>query len=661
MSRNRRIALICGIFVVILAIIATIVFFVVGNKNEDTDLIIKENVKVITEETDYKYLPIGVDENSITFKNDPKYREGDVIVAGIIEEAPDGFIRKIIGTRKENNTFIYETEYAVLTDVFEEAHIIRSFAVTKDGVYEIENPDDVNMTINFAMGNMGTSSSEYSIQPMVYKKQTTSHPRSVQLLDMDRDLLFKGEIEKELNDFISVSGEFGFDVWFEVKIDIENGNIEFGIANHTKTEGEVFIGYEDEGEVEYSKPIFEKKLPNFQFTIGYVPVVITNDLEVRLEASDQIEGSIGITVDLGSERISGFEYNSKTGKVCEINEREYLGDGLEWDTSAKASGEGNVGIYANLITKLYGSTGADLDVGMKGSIEGEVFLGSDSESDEKYYGALALKVGPKAKGSVVVSVPIVDKKLEESPLFVGELPLFFDKKWEKTPKTPPVSYNNTYITNRAREYMVTCPEFAFEYSDNWKISQEELDMNHEWNILENERGVTVNYYESNQGFDSQYYGGGYTMRYAKITKVADCEFKPGYITGTDSYYSLGKFVVAKLEEYAREDGLNGGGKYEVDGMVAYAIVPESYLGEVSFKGNGFWAALAWDYPSPIAMLVTSPDETFTAQEEQEIIHMLSTFRETGDYSVENTNSSSVLTFKYNGTGWGSMDNFTSKI
>lgn len=199
-----------------------------------------------------------------------------------------------------------------------------------------------------------------------------------------------------------------------------------------------------------------------------------------------------------------------------------------------------------------------------------------------------------------------------------------DEKEENIPAVETV-FNNSYVTNRSKAYMVTCPEFTFEYSDHWKVSKEELQAEYEWDVLENERGVEIHYYESNYGFPT-YDGGGYTLRCAKITKVADAAFKPGYVQARD-FSSLGNFVVVKLEEYAQMDGLSGE-ENDVDGIVVYAVVPESYLGEVSFKGSGFWGVLAWDYPSPRVMLVTSPDGSFTYEEEQEIIHILSTFRET---------------------------------
>lgn len=165
--------------------------------------------------------------------------------------------------------------------------------------------------------------------------------------------------------------------------------------------------------------------------IGPVPIVITNDFAATFDASAQIEGSIGTTLAVGAKRSVGFEYDSRTGKISEINEREYIGDGYKWETAVKASGEAKMGVYAHLITKLYGSTGADLAVGIMGSVEGELYAGINTDNDVECYGKLGIQIGPEAKGSLVVSIPIIDKELANSPLFTVTLPLWVDEKWEK--------------------------------------------------------------------------------------------------------------------------------------------------------------------------------------------------------------------------------------
>lgn len=99
----------------------------------DPDTIVKENVKVITRDTEAEKQPIEVFENSMTFSEDPGYQEGDILVAGQISAAQNGFLRKVVRGEKTNQGYWIETEQATLLDVFEQAHIVRQFQLTEDG------------------------------------------------------------------------------------------------------------------------------------------------------------------------------------------------------------------------------------------------------------------------------------------------------------------------------------------------------------------------------------------------------------------------------------------------------------------------------------------------------------------------------------------------
>lgn len=648
MSKRNRLILIFGVLIVICVLLLAAFWGRKDRGDTSAEVVVKDNVKVITAETDVDYQPISVSESTMTFSHDPEYDEGDVIVAGIMTAAPDGFIRKVVGVHKQDGVYTYETEYAVLTDVFEKAHIAKYFRLTKDGIREMDDPDQT-----VSQSDEGAQSSgvvPLSCQLADYQDTAVELLSAMPLSDDDREPLFSKEFEGiELSKGINASGEIGFDVWVEVFIDIEFGDIDFGVVVHTKSTGELFLGCQrevfdkDNDEGEYTIDLCKMDLPNFQFYVGFIPIIITNEFKATIETSVQLEGTLGTTVSVASERISGFGYTSATGEIREINEKTYLGDGIEWQTEASAAGKAEAGIYAHLITKLYGCTGADLSIGIMGGVDGEVGVYADDIDGSELYGELEYKAGPKAEGSIVVSIPIIDKKLANSPIFTVTLPMFIEGKWENHPSAPATdppaeedtedddintshSFNNTVITKRQSVYMVTCPEFALDYPDNWKIVKEELEGDYEWIVLENDRGVQINYYQSNNGFGSPYYGGADTLVYANITKAADSAFTPGYVQAVD-YSSLGKFAVVKLKEYATEDGYSDVGKVEIDGSTIYAVVPESYIGETVYMGMGYWPVLSWEYPSPIAMLVTAPDGRFTLQEEQEVIQILSTFRE----------------------------------
>ena len=76
----------------------------------------------MTEETEEKKQPISVEEDTLTFDGNPKYIEGDIIVSGETDIAPEGFIRKVVSVDVVDGEYVYKTETATLADVFEEAH-----------------------------------------------------------------------------------------------------------------------------------------------------------------------------------------------------------------------------------------------------------------------------------------------------------------------------------------------------------------------------------------------------------------------------------------------------------------------------------------------------------------------------------------------------------
>ena len=355
MNRNKKIVIIIGL-ILAAVILGLSIFFFVGKGNDNEDVKVKDNVNIITSETEDEFQPISVTEDTILFNNDPKYKVGDVIVAGIIESAPNGFIRRVTSVTETNGVYEYKTEYAVLTDVFEEAHIIKTFAVTDNEVKDIDEIDNGVMTLN-----LSTAQNDAVIKSLVYSGNgeiNVEQTSAVKIKPSENGLGVVVELDDEIGESLQVNGQVEVNTYFELKIDIEDGEIDFGMAIHTDTNGELFVGYQEElfdkddkdnFNGEYEKEIISKSLPNIQFTIGPVPVVITNDFELSAEISAQLEGQIGTTVGVNAERVSGFEYSSKSGDILEINEKKYLSDGIEWQTEAKASGELEAGIYAHLI------------------------------------------------------------------------------------------------------------------------------------------------------------------------------------------------------------------------------------------------------------------------------------------------------------------------
>lgn len=478
MNRNKKLVLIFIGIVSVLALIATIIILKSNGNSETSDLIIKDNVRVISEDTETEFQPISIDDSKIVFYNNPGYEVGDVVVAGIIDTAPNGFIRKIKEIKVENGQYIFDTEYAVLTDVFEEAHIIKTFAVTDESVKDMEDIGNSVMTLDLS------SSSEGFIQTLAYSELSNATPHetsTVKIKPSENGLGVVVELADEIGESLELKGDVEVNTYFELKINIEDGETNFGIAVHTNTKGELFVGYQDElfdkddkdkFNGEYEKELLSKALPNIQFLIGPVPIVITNDFELSAKISAQLEGQIGTTVGVSAERVSGFEYSSETGRIKEINENKYLSDGMDWRTEARATGELEAGVYVHLITKLYGSTGADLSAGIAGNVDGELALGMDEKLSPTLYGNLALSIGPKASGKIVVTVPVVDYDLMEAEIFKVMLPAFWEKEW-KIPDPMLIAMQNGNFSCFAGTYIAT-PESNRAYGGGEKLKPLEL-------------------------------------------------------------------------------------------------------------------------------------------------------------------------------------------
>ena len=642
MKKNKLHKWIILIIVLVLLVITAGVFYLKNTndkKKSGNETVVKDNVRVITKDSDITKSILSVEEDRIVFSENPKYKKGDVITAGIIPDAKDGFIRRVTEVKKEGSKYIIETEQAYLTDVFEKAHIVKNYKLTEDGL-EKGHPD------------VAQEQTKVGTQKVVYNSEKTQQDTNttVQLADStdsdeeseeDSQYLFGGSFDEEVEN-IHISGEAGFDIWLELRLDIDNGKVQFGIAVRDKTGASLQFRYGSDLEKEIEKVIYERKLPNLEFLVEGIPIVVTNDLEAVLNGGVKAEGTISLNYKVFSKNTHGFLYDSKKGKVEEINEHTDNSDGMQWNT-VQVSGECSAEIAIHLITKLYGSTGLDLSGGVSGKAAGEVKITSKPDL-EGYAGKLDLSITPKVTGTLVVTVPIVDEKLAEQPLFAKELKPFWEKHWksssewkkdmewtetgEKGTIDEEGNVGVTYTTRYGEVNMITCPKFQFDIPSGWSVTTEEVGDGttpvEENVVIANDRNVTVSYWSCLGAL------GAATRMVEKsdITKVADSQFVPSYPAGTNTDFSyLGPFVVAKVKAKATMDRKWDSDFTEIDGGSFYAVVPESYLGEREYvKQVGDIDEFSFDYPRPHAFIAESPDGKFTEKEEKEVIEILKSFR-----------------------------------
>ncbi len=414
MQKSKKIKYIIIAVIITLLVVAGVIILIINNADRTK---IYDNVRVISDESGQNEILVNVEADRLIFKENPGYATGDVLVSGITENTPGGFIRKVVSVSQEGDQYILETEPGLITDVFEEVHIEKTFLLSEEGATEIKDSD---IAFSNSLNDIINSS----------VVAATGITRSNNPLFDDGDYVFNLEEEFNIANFLSVETEIGFGLKLDFKLEIEKGDVVLGLTVHNAVGGEIFLGLSEELKKEFEKEFISKMLPSIQFMVGYVPVVITNEMSIALEGEANISGKLGTTIELEAEKIVGFEYNSETNKVVEINENNYLADGMKWSVGGSVKGEVEAGIFIHLTSKLYGSTGIDIAVGVKGSASAELESTVDTEgSYEDCVGRIDLEVGPEVEGSIVVTVPIVDYELADLKIFETDLPALWEKHW----------------------------------------------------------------------------------------------------------------------------------------------------------------------------------------------------------------------------------------
>lgn len=619
MSKKKRSILIITSILLIIIIAIGVVFAIVSNR--DSSYKLKDNVITINAQSEVQ--PTEVTENYIAFDNEFKCNEGDVVVAGITDAYKNGFVRRIVSVEEKDGKYIYFTENAYLSDVFETAHIKKYITFTNENA--IVDEDGI------------ISGFSAVIRPITSSIGISPNDDGSTSIFLD--------FENELNDYISFNGEAKLTPILLIEINIEDGQTQFSMTLKNSTEGSLNVSLGTGADFDDSIDIFEKDLPSIEFFVGPVPIVVTNSLSSSIDISGSISGKISTGMNVNNESYRGFEYNSATKNITEIKDTQYDSndDNIKWeDSKADASAEFEAGIGLSLTSKLYDIMGGELTAGVVGNEGYDIcFTPDETHNNLHYVGSVDLSVYPKIEGNVIVDVPLIDESLVDQTLFEFEFAPLWQKSWTSSDNWEQDIANNinsklvnTYTTRRTEEYKWEQPEFSLKYPNNWNLVNSKLTDTYELGVIENERGVSITFCECNRGFTDTNYGGGYILQEAKIIAIKDSAFRPSWISGGD-YSTLGEFAIAKVETYGYYEMHSDNPKlikYDTnDNNIFYTLIPKTYTkdngGIIQYKAHGYWDTLSWNYPTPVAIIAEAPNGTFSKQEEREIIEILSTFKE----------------------------------
>ena len=186
-----------------------------------------------------------------------------------------------------------------------------------------------------------------------------------------------------------------------------------------------------------------------------------------------------------------------------------------------------------------------------------------------------------------------------------------------------VALDHSFTTQFSETNAITYPKFTLSYPSNWSVTEQFVSAYQENIVLTNERGVTVRYCHI-ASKDELGGASNANMARVEVTEVTDSKFVAGMIQNTD-YSDLGEFAVSKLKVTGMLNMRTDSDYTDVDGSVAYAVLPKSRIGVVDTNKN-FSSEFAFWYGGNISLVAESPDGAFTEQEEKEVLAILSAFK-----------------------------------
>ncbi len=177
-----------------------------------------------------------------------------------------------------------------------------------------------------------------------------------------------------------------------------------------------------------------------------------------------------------------------------------------------------------------------------------------------------------------------------------------------------VDLTNTYTTRYGDVLQVTFPSFSFDYTDNWQVTQEEVNAPEEYVTLTNADGVEIRFrYFGGHSQDHDFTADSEATSAVEVTKAANCDFVPGYVQANDNS-DLGAFAVAQIM-YT-----------DLDNEMHFAAIPESMLGSHEGVGNMVEGEFSFWYSGYMSLTTSAVGEDVSEESLKEIAAILKSFR-----------------------------------
>ncbi|WP_308465757.1 hypothetical protein [Rathayibacter soli] len=417
---------------------------------------------------------LGVTDNAISFGADPQLVPGQVIVAGVSDGAPAGYLRRVTaidlvngtwqGMAKQDDDHTIEpgdpgvgeiTELRTLPlDELDLAPLPEQSEPTSvDDEIKIDSVEPISRALPSFSG--GGGGGRFPMALPVPKPLDPTEPAAGGALPGGGGGTGGGSIQgPELGDSfkhtfkeegkaggysykLDLTGElsyalsltFQLDIGFDWKDgswwppipplpDVSLKKFSTILESTAKATVNGKMEFKAQWKKELKGPKFDKKFEPITFAIGPVPVVITTAVKIELKASVSVSAVFAANFSSSVQAVSrkGFRLGAD-GKFVEVNEAKFtykeptMGKNSGLSGSASAQAGPEIAVSAKLYDAAGPSVGASLMAGLSVAAKATP---SGSVVDVELY------LSGEAFVKVAVTVPVIDYKLLEATLFEGK-------------------------------------------------------------------------------------------------------------------------------------------------------------------------------------------------------------------------------------------------
>jgi alpha-tubulin suppressor-like RCC1 family protein len=408
---------------------------------------------VVLDPTKPSQSPAAISPTTVTFSQAPDLQPGKVIVAQGTAANPSGMLRRVTQVNKTSSGWVATTVQAQITDVISQSNI--------DKIVPVNNlsQKSVNTNVQPGTGDTPATSIAGPVQPVMISATPATASGMQRLLTQSLGLdtsarqsiaikagvafkkgfpaplpedfsnaaladasKIKSDAKASLGASLEGSAELQVAVRFVLKITptfdwgIPNVKIdEFSVVLTTLGKGQTVVTVNGEIDASFKRRIADIEFPPMTIPAGPVPVVITSDMEINIEA--KIAGNMSISAQFGgtTKQDFGFKYTDAGGLVDATSTPEekslpssFTPSGLD---AIDGKLEGSIGPSIGFSMELWGVAGPKFTAGF--------LIGGEAKTN-LLKTPMTLEYTPYIEGSVKVgvefTVPIINQSVLSATL-----------------------------------------------------------------------------------------------------------------------------------------------------------------------------------------------------------------------------------------------------